>query len=965
MAAEVAKELTLKECSHLDVPNENNPKGDFTVQHIARMWFDRLMFSSMFMSVKEGVADPYTWTLGIGCQYDLKGERFSYTGKTEKEILKASSEYVYNIDEGVLIGIPDRNILIGGATPKVGEYNSRKNPLTEVKGYQQLYTTLLPRAIVKRVQHCKRPGGPIQVTEEQAAIAHYHFKKEMEYVWSRDWKDESTEVQFVGFTDDTGSLGTTGRMLADITLDNSVLTFVSILLIAFFSAVFLVSFDPVESRVLVTLVGVFLVVLSFFSAIAFGLLLGIKVRHCRKSCCCHTHLEISHMRLPTQINVTIAWTLPFVIIGLGVDDVYIVLLSLKHQRGYTDLHYHRAMREVVIPVTMTSLVNAAMFTIMNVSDIPAVYLTSRMALFAVVFLYLTVVFCFPAFCYLDMKRQAARRYDILFFIKSDRPGQPPEEDFRDKIMYTWFYKPLMFGKFRVITHIAVILISIVLVGVASWGVTKRQIGLGLEDFFPKQKPGSKWARFRADEAASWPVEMYWGKTDWGQPDNQMELIKTFEDVIATPHMAHVDTEQLWMAKFLIWTSKHCKSNFDRLQFEDWSCGADQYFEPEKSYCTGEWAVNKFNLKEKAIVDLYDDTCITDHGGICRRGAEMFTEDIKHLNLDFEASKNVSFCPVVKGWSDKKWAFCLRQWRNKTDSDDGGLRVVHGTATPKGCGEYHKDEEVIYPIPFSKGPLMFAYDLNTHDLTLEMIKQARAKCDSVNSIHCWMGGIPFDYWSQYEGIFELLITLSGYATLAGFTIAVIFLVGTFVYEQQHPPGAIIAGSIGGAALIAVSMVLTLICVVGFSCLASVNLTGFSNMSYVLSVGFAVEYSVHIVSRFMRADMTHVTALERAEFTMSFLVLPTFMSFVSSSIGVVCLAFTEFEFNLLFFFRPLIIVMMITYWFGCWFLPTLLCYMDFDILKLGYYEDEEDNADQKKIDESSEEDAKNKRGDEYAA
>ena len=73
------------------------------------------------------------------------------------------------------------------------------------------------------------------------------------------------------------------------------------------------------------------------------------------------------------------------------------------------------------------------------------------------------------------------------------------------------------------------------------------------------------------------------------------------------------------------------------------------------------------------------------------------------------------------------------------------------------------------------------------------------------------------------------------------------------------------------------------------------------------GFAVEYAVHIIARWLRADMSHVTSLDRVEYTMSFLMLPTFMSFISSTIGVVCLAFTEFEFNQTFFFKPLIIVM----------------------------------------------------------
>lgn len=59
----------------------------------------------------------------------------------------------------------------------------------------------------------------------------------------------------------------------------------------------------------------------------------------------------------------------------------------------------------------------------------------------------------------------------------------------------------------------------------------------------------------------------------------------------------------------------------------------------------------------------------------------------------------------------------------------------------------------------------------------------------------------------------------------------------------------------------------------------------------------------------------------------------MSFVSSTIGTICLAFTEFEFNHKYFFRPLMIVMFVSYWFGCWFLPTLLVYLDFDAVKLG--------------------------------
>lgn len=106
------------------------------------------------------------------------------------------------------------------------------------------------------------------------------WKEAMENSWNRGWDDEYDEspVQFVSFFDDGGGvIGSTGRMLTEITLDNTTLTAVSIVMIAFFSALFMFSFDFVESRVLLTLVGVGLVVLSFFSALGFGLITGVKI----------------------------------------------------------------------------------------------------------------------------------------------------------------------------------------------------------------------------------------------------------------------------------------------------------------------------------------------------------------------------------------------------------------------------------------------------------------------------------------------------------------------------------------------------------------------------------------------------------------------------------------------------------------------------------------------------------------
>jgi hypothetical protein len=197
--------------------------------------------------------------------------------------------------------------------------------------------------------------------------------------------------------------------------------------------------------------------------------------------------------------------------------------------------------------------------------------------------------------------------------------------------------------------------------------------------------------------------------------------------------------------------------------------------------------------------------------------------------------------------------------------------------------------------------MFAYDLFSHEITVDMIKDTQAICDDDKELHCWISGIPQHYWSQYVAIDRLLLETSGASIAAGFVIAAGFLFLLLSLEGNHSIGKVIAGSLTGSLLITVSMILSLVCVVGLSTLAGVNLTGFSLISFVLSVGFSVEYAVHVVHRWMHAPLSIVSSVDRVHYAMSFLTLPTFMSFISSLVGVATLAFTEFDFTQVFFFR----------------------------------------------------------------
>jgi hypothetical protein len=92
--------------------------------------------------------------------------------------------------------------------------------------------------------------------------------------------------------------------------------------------------------------------------------------------------------------------------------------------------------------------------------------------------------------------------------------------------------------------------------------------------------------------------MNWGEIAYKEPDTQLSMIKQFEGVISTPHIAEADTKNLWIADFNIWTTRHCTANFDRLDPAVLICGRDQQFEEidgTTSTCSGYWYVRETNI----------------------------------------------------------------------------------------------------------------------------------------------------------------------------------------------------------------------------------------------------------------------------------------------------------------------------------------------------------------------------------
>jgi len=202
----------------------------------------------------------------------------------------------------------------------------------------------------------------------------------------------------------------------------------------------------------------------------------------------------------------------------------------------------------------------------------------------------------------------------------------------------------------------------------------------------------------------------------------------------------------------------------------------------------------------------------------------------------------------------------------------------------------------------------------------MIKETRQHVDDDAELHSWMSGVPFDFWEQYLSIEQVMVLIGGLSILAGFVVSVGFVFSELSFSRQGTCLKRLYVSLLGGLLIAVVSAVSLLTVVGFCGLARIQLSGFTAMSCVMSTGLAVEYSVHVVHRFIEAPAGR--ALERIDHAMAWLFSPSAMAFVTSAVSVLMMAFSEFRFVRLYFFAPLACAVIASYFFGAVALPSFM-------------------------------------------
>mmetsp|Transcript_43275 Transcript_43275/g.101796 ORF Transcript_43275/g.101796 Transcript_43275/m.101796 type:complete len:1177 (+) Transcript_43275:59-3589(+) len=833
---------------------------------------------------------------------------------SEEEVLAAASGDCYMFDGGALLP-PVQPLLVFG-NPQPADFNAT-NPLTHVVATQDVYGFLTPKTILPKMKLEKRPGGPVNVTMDQAEKALEEMKEQWENVMSAGWDDPSSgEVSTTAFTDDSGATGTFGRTLPIIAEEAVPLAFVYSGVTVVFSMLVFLHYQCALSRALLLAVGAIYAILGCYGALGLIAWSGLKV------------------------DVSIMWSIPFLLIGIGVDDMYILTLSEESVAlGATvEETFVRAFVNVAMPITMTSLVNTGMFLVLYFgTDLPAVYNCGKTGLLAAAVLYLTMLVSYPAVMYLDMRRRHAGRWDFLFCVKGkpneaavvaqpadsqELSGSEPgfkapevgdvtpratsrrtstitsyssyEPDLAARMQrrnrafactYKWVYRPLISTW---VGSVIVISLAITLCGFAAMQMMDIPVGLDLEDFFPDGHQSGRYSALRAKYFPSWPVTMNWGEIDYTSGDVQMEMAQMWEQTLTSPHIASkdVNTNMVWTAALALWAIPPGHGVGGCLPsdpFSKGSCGPRM-----DPMCTSTWQPNTLNLR------------LASEGGIC------------YMGTDIGLSAEGSYCPVLSGLTQEQFAECVKHWRTVSLQYD-----VVGPGLPMQADG--KTPQVPIRISSANGYVLYAVNLFETNDYVDMIEYTRTYVDD-KALWAWMSGIAFSYWEQYLDVVNILFSIAGFTVCAGWVVGFLFLLCELSIETRGTLCARICVSMTGAFLISLMSMMSLGVTVGFCAWNGVKMSGFTAMSCVLSIGFSVEYSVHIVHRFLEAPKN--TRTERMDYAMQSLFHPVALAFLTTFISVMMMGYSDLQFVRSYFFTPLFCATLASGFFGAIFLPVVL-------------------------------------------
>ncbi|KAI4891086.1 hypothetical protein NFI96_017764, partial [Prochilodus magdalenae] len=753
------------------------------------------------------------------------------------------------------------------------------------------------------------------------------------------------------------------------------------LLMLAYACVTMLRWDCAKSQGAVGLAGVLLVALSVAAGLGLCSLLGLS------------------------FNAATTQVLPFLALGIGVDDMFLLAHSFTETGSnipfkacdtnlLSSLFCEKTgdcLRRTGTSVALTSINNMIAFFMAALVPIPALRAFSLQAAVVVVFNFAMVLLIFPAILSLDLHRREDKRLDILCcfyspcssrviqiqpqefsdandnhapphphapamgtftgsttittsthitttvqaFTQCDAAGQhivtilpptsqistspgppppsssstdqygsrlfTPSSSTRDLLSQTeennpgrecvplpflrWDlarfardkYAPLLL---KPETKTAVVVAFVALLGLSLYGTTKVHDGLYLTDIVPRDTKEYDFisAQFKYFSF----YNMYLVTMDgFDYAHSQRELVQLHNAFNSVKYIVRDSDQKLprmWLHYFQDWL-RGLQASFDA----DWEAGRITY----ESYRNGtedgalayKLLIQTGSKKEPFNYSQLTSRRLVDDDGMIP--AEVFyiylTVWVSNDPLGYAASQ-ANFYPHPHEWIHDKY-----------DTTGENLRIP--AAEPLEFAQF----------PFYLNGLRQASDF------IEAIESVRSICEEFmrKGIQNYPNGYPFLFWEQYIGLRHwFLLSIS-------VVLACTFLVCAILLLNPWTAGVIV--------FILAMMTVELFGIMG---LIGIKLSAIPVVILIASVGIGVEFTVHIALGFLTAIGDRNT---RSAVALEHMFAPVMDGAISTLLGVLMLAGSEFDFIMRYFFAVLAILTLLGILNGLVLLPVLLSIM----------------------------------------
>lgn len=659
-----------------------------------------------------------------------------------------------------------------------------------------------------------------------------------------------------------------------------ILLFLGFFSMLLFASVSLTRMNWLESRMLVGFTGVSLVIVSTLASFGVSALCNIPLG-------------------PNIISV-----LPFLALGLGVDDMFVMAFAMKFNLD-DDAEWMTSemLKEAGASIALTSVCNMVAFLIGATIPLPAASEFCFAGAIVVAMNFFIVLFAFTGVLAWDAQRRLDEKKDCLICCYAPEDSIETAKDYgsdesmADNIAYYCMKTPV---------RIFCLFLSLALVGIAAYGAQLLEVGLPLGDIVPATHYSSKFLsmheEFYSEQPAAIGIGMEKGTgkqiiVDY--PTKLRELVEMEKAIYQAPSVISEVGMSIHHGSWITGLVQFANAQEVCFVATD-GLDCDSLLDKEgPAYENENFWKNLAPGKKKEFHYLENATMYYPKPEHVYTLLGYFLNDLmgqSHL-------VRIKFCPTSEEEALKlgpSFVADYELWKKTFDS--GKLTLSEMDA---GKGKF---------VCASKMDFYVRGLVKTNDYLTFIRGVRRAVDEEVTTpgtddkvkIPAFAMGFMFDFYEQYMNVNDYMVKNLGYAFI-GVTVTSFF----FLF---HPMAVFI---------MMVSIAFIVGEVYGFMVWFGVKTNGVAVVNLVVAVGVSVESTAHITRLFVITPGD--SKADRAEHALASMLSPIMFGNFSTFLGVFFTVFSKFPYFRLYYFNLITCVLIFGAFNGLMFLPAMLSFI----------------------------------------